>query len=287
MQILSYKLPMDCNIFLIGDDHNGARLRFLLGWNQMVEMVNSEYYGLPASRNFVVDHGDIIEAIMVDDPRFSFADTREAAILAQLQAAVEARWEIRKKILCILDGNHPRKLWRFGELTKHVCKELGIENRYGTYSAKLIYNNTKGELMFKHFAFHGAGSINSTADSHERRQTTMKLALKKKLMDLAGDTLLMSMGHTHKLLMLSPQERLELVDDGADVKQRYSGPGMGNEPEIHSSKRWYVNTGAFLKLYGKGFSGYAEIAGYKPIELGFQVALVRAGTIVDIVKEVV
>ena len=38
------------------------------GWDQMVDMVRTPYDG--ASHNIVVDHGDAIEAIKTDDPRF-------------------------------------------------------------------------------------------------------------------------------------------------------------------------------------------------------------------------
>lgn len=36
-----------------------------------------------------------------------------------------------------------------------------------------------------------------------------------------------------------------------------------------------MNTGSFLKLFGQDVSGYGEIAGYDPVELGYVVVEVR------------
>ena len=113
----------------------------------------------------------------------------------------------------------------------------------------------------------------------------MQLSLKRKLKDKAGDTALMSMGHTHKLIVTPPAKTLFLTDDGESIKQHYTA-SMSLGEYIHPDHRWYVNTGSFMRLYGDmGFSGYAEIAGYNPIMLGFAVALVRGRKLVG-VKEV-
>ena len=87
MRILSYNMPKDWNYFLFGDSHIGANLRHDKGFAQMVDMINSSYGGLSHKKNFAIDHGDIIEAITIDDPRFSVFDTREACILSQMEMA--------------------------------------------------------------------------------------------------------------------------------------------------------------------------------------------------------
>jgi len=266
MEQLSFDLPMNWNLFLFGDDHMGASLRYRRGWEQMVDMMHSEYGGLPADCNFGVHHGDIIEAIMVDDPRWTDAETKEGTILGQMHEFIRAIDPIKSKVLTILDGNHTRKLHRFGKITKTICEDLGVH--YGTWTAKLTYNYN-GDCQFKHFASHGFGSINSQADDPERRRMGMKLSLKKKLKNKAGDALLNSMGHTHKLIRFEPSKELYLADDGGDIKQHYTGAPHGSSEYIHPDYKFYCNTGSFLKLYGDSFSGYAECAGYDPIELGF------------------
>jgi len=285
MELLSYNLPLDWNLFLFGDDHEGAALRHDDGWKQLVDMMHSEYGGLPASRNYGVDHGDVIEAIQTDDYRYDHHETKEALTLDQIYQAIKNRDPIKKKILCVIDGNHPAKLHRFGKITAHICKELRVP--FGTWSAKLTYNDNKGKLQFKHYATHGFGSITSTADDPQRQRTNMKLALKRKLKKKFGDTLLNTMGHTHKLLVCSPSEELFIVDKENELRQYYTGAPVRKHGFIPYDYRWYCNTGSFLKLYGESISGYAERAGYDPIELGFLVAKIRGGTITEIVKEIV
>ena len=284
MEQLSFNHPMDWNLFLFGDDHMGASLRYKHGWDQLVDMLHSEYGGLPAGRNYGVHHGDVIEAIMVDDPRWTDVETKESTVLGQMSESVRAFDRIKKKLLVILDGNHTRKLHRFGNITKKICEDLGV--KYGTWTSKLTYNNNKGECQFKHFAAHGFGSISSQADDPERRRMGMKLALKKKLKNKAGDTLLNSMGHTHKLIELEPSKELFLADNGEDIQQYYTGAPPGNSGYIHPDYKFYCNTGSFLKLYGEGFSGYAECAGYDPIELGLIVCRVRDGQPIKLDKVV-
>jgi len=296
MRLLSYDMPDDWNYFLFGDSHIGANLRHDKGFAQMVDMINSNYKGLSHKKNFAIDHGDIIEAITIDDPRYSVFDTREACILSQMAMAKKELWPIRKKLLCGLDGNHPWKLHKFGPITHSVCKDLNVN--FGTYSAKIIFKH-KGKSQFKHFATHGNGSIGSIADDIERRKLNWRLALKRKLRDMAGDCFLMSMGHTHKLIISPPSEVLYLTDNGKKINQHNEVPT--STEYIHPDYRWYANTGSFLKVYGdtlvedddvpiersKLGSGYAERAMYAPLQLGFCVALIRNSKLVDIIPEYV
>jgi len=294
MRILSYEMPENWNYFLFGDSHVGARLRHDKGFVKMVNMMNSEYAGLPAGCNYGIDHGDLIEAICVDDPRFSMFDTKESCILSQMEMAKKELWPIKEKLVCMLDGNHPKKLHKFGPITHYVCRQLGVS--FGTMAAKIKFT-CNGRLQFKHFAIHGAGSIGSVADDPERRKLNWRLSLKRKLRDKAGDCLLQSMGHTHKIIISPPTMALYLNDDGKKISQNYTVPQ--NNTYIHPDYRWYVNTGGFLKIYGdtviedddvpleqsKLGSGYAESFMYDPLQLGFVVVLIRNSQIETIVEE--
>ena len=60
-----------------------------------------------------------------------------------------------------------------------------------------------------------------------------------------------------------------------------------NAKYIEPNNRIYVNTGSFYKLYEYGISGYAERAGYDPIELGFTIAKVRNGKLIGVDKIVI
>jgi len=278
MQLLTKVLPNNHNIFLFGDKHDGSVLSFDKGWNQLSDMMNSEYDG--CSNNYGVDVGDCIEAIMVDDSRFSEDKLTEARPLAQVKMAVKRRKPIAHMLLTILMGNHERKQWRFGNLTKEeICEQLGVD--YGTYTCKISIKDKRDKLLYKLYATHGFRNISSTADDPKRRRVNMQLILKRHLKFKAGDCAVMVKGHTHKLMVCKPEAELYLTDDGKRLKQHYTSWGQ-NENYIHPDARWYGNTGSFLRLHGEGISGYAEIMEYDPVELGFLVLKVRGQKIVSL-----
>jgi hypothetical protein len=288
MELLSYNLPRDWNLFLFGDDHIGARLRHDHGWEQLVDMMHSKYGGLPAKNNFGIHHGDLIEAILTDDKRWCDSEcSKEKTVFEQMAASRKALLPLRKKLLAVLDGNHTFKLHRFGKIAFDICKQLEIPEKYGTWSAKLIYKDKKDNIQFQHFCTHGSGSFSSVADDPVRRETNKKLSLKRKLKFAFGDTFLNSMGHTHQIQILPPTKELYIVTDKEKkLQQCYTGEETIPSGYIPPESRWYVNTGAFLKLYGNGFSGYAERAGYPPQELGFAICKIREKKIVSIDKVV-
>lgn len=281
MQIIKRKVPNNFNIFLIGDEHIGSLMYHEDGWKQMVDMVTAPYDGV--SHNIVVDHGDAIEAIKTDDPRFQAETTMIGNILSQAEYAKRSRTAIQKQLVTILNGNHEAKLHRFGDIMGQlICQPLGVP--YGTYSCHITYHDKDGNDILKHFAFHGAGSIQSIADDAVRRAANRQLSLKRKMKEQFGDTALMSMGHTHQLHVTEPVKTLFLTVENDTIKQNYTS-NISTGEYIHPDHRWYVNTGSFMRLYGEmGVSGYAERAGYAPIMLGFAVAKVRDRKLVGVDK---
>ncbi|KKN71474.1 hypothetical protein LCGC14_0420530 [marine sediment metagenome] len=280
------QLQSNHNIFHFGDLHDGSVLSYRKGWDKLCNMMHSEYDG--CSNNYGVEGGDPFEAIMVDDKRYSPEKLRdpetgksEALPLAQLREAVKIREPIKHMMLTMLDGNHTRKLWRFGDMTADICLTLGIP--YGTYTAKITIQDTRGNLMYKEYVTHGFKNITSTADDPKRRRANMELILKRHLRHKAGDCVVMVKHHTHKLLVCKPEPELFLTDDGKQIKQGFTGWGQAEE-YIHPDARWYGNAGSFLRLFGKGVSGYAEIFEYDPVELGFLVLIVRNKRIVELKK---
>ena len=270
MRLITKQLPNSHNFFLFGDLHDGSVLSCSKGWSQLLDMMNSEYDG--CSNNYGIDMGDMMEAIMVDDPRFSEEKLTEPLPLAQMKRAIELRRPIQDKLITILLGNHERHLWRFGSLTKEVCDNLDVP--YGTYTAKVTIRGRNNRLMYKLFVTHGSRTIRSTADDPIRRYANEKLILKRHLKFKAGDCAVMVKAHAHKLLVCEPEAELYLVDDGKKIYQEYTKWGQ-REPYIHPDLRWYGCSGSFLRLYLPGFSGYAEIGEYDPVDLGFLVLRVR------------
>lgn len=308
-----FVLPYDdMNLIFCGDDHEGNANRHTTGWDMMVDMINSNLFDLSPAHNRVVDHGDFIEGIHITDPRYQIDMTtiyeeeinedvqynrsaiktkqmvKKINIDKQVDAGIKNRMAIRDKMLLMLDGNHPWKLQKFGDLTARACRELGVN--FGSYTAHITYKARRrfgiGEpyFLFNHFAGHGWRSVNSRVDPPERAKVNMQIQLKNNLKDMAGDTLVMSMGHTHKLIYKPPCSQLYIAGEGAEVVQHYTGPRKLTG-YIHPDYRWFINTGSFVKLYGP-VSGYAERFGYSPNELGFAVLLIRGGKVVG-VKRVV
>lgn len=270
MKLITRTLPNSHNFFLWGDVHDGSVLSSKHGWNTLINLMSSEYDG--CSNNFGAEGGDMIEAIMIDDRRYSPEKLTEPLPLEQVKEAVRKREPIKDKLLYLLDGNHERSLWKFGNLTKEIASQLGTE--YGTYTTKLTVNDKNGKLMYKLFDTHGVKGITSSADDPVRRKTNQKLILKRHLKHKAGDCVVMVKHHVHKLIVCKPELELYLTDDGKKIKQQYTHWGQ-TEPYIHPDARWYGCAGSFLKLYGDGMSGYAEVAEYDPVELGFLCLIVR------------
>lgn len=277
MKLLTKQLENDHNIFHFGDFHDGSVLSSKHGWDKLVDMINSEYEG--CSNNYGIEGGDDIEAIMVDDKRFDPEKLTQPLPLEQIDRAIELRQPIKGKLLCKLMGNHERKLWRFGDITEAICKKLEVD--YGTYTSKITIKDKRGKLMYKIYETHGFRNITSTADDPKRRHTNMQLILKRQLKFKAGDCAVMVKHHTHKLLVCKPEADLYLTDDGNNIKQAYTEYGQ-KESYIHPDARWYGNAGSFLKLYGKGMSGYAEIMEYDPVELGWLILRIRNRKIVGL-----
>lgn len=270
MQLITKSLPNSHNIFIFGDLHDGSVLSSGKGWSKLINLMQSEYDG--CSNNFGIDGGDMIEAITVDDKRFSQEKLTEPLPIEQMKQAIKKREPIKDKLITILQGNHELALWRFGDITKEVCEVLGVE--YGTYTCKVTILDGRGNLMYKMFDMHGRKGLYSSADDPIRVKANMRLQLKRHLKNKAGDCILMVKHHAHKLIVAPPQYELYVTDDGKKLKQNYTEWGQ-NEPYIHPDARWFGCAGAFLRLYGDGISGYAERAEYDPVELGFLVWKVR------------
>jgi hypothetical protein len=285
MKLITRQMPYDFNLFHFGDRHKGATLSSDKGWEQLKAMMLSPYEG--CKNNYGIEGGDDLEAIMVDDPRFGPDKLTEARPIEQRKAAIKERRDIAHLLIAKLEGNHDRKLWRFGNIIQDICDELNEKLpddkkiEFGTYTAKISFVDKRGDLMFKVYETHGSKAINSTADDPIRKKANELLMLKRKLRFKAGDCALMVKHYAHKLLVVPPIQELYLIDDGKKIKQRYTEFAQ-NAEYIHPDARWYGCAGAFLRLFGMGVSGYGEIAEYDPTELGWLVTRVRNRRIVSV-----
>jgi hypothetical protein len=301
MQLIQKTVQANLNIFLFGDEHRGSVLCYQKGLDKLFDMLESPWGGLTAKHNYGWHSGDHIEAITVDDPRYHPDTCKEPIPLKQNDDWVKAWRPIRHKLVGMNDGNHPWRLYRFGNLAERACRDLGIN--YGGWMAKVSWLDNKGRLIFKSFHTHGNRGIWSVSPDPVRRKAQKLHILRRQLQDMAGDVLLESKGHTHQILIGKPEPEVYLVDDGQSIRQVYTnreclnvhfplqiGVKESKAEEmtgyIHPDYRWYVNTGSFLKSMTEGITSYAEASEYSPVELGFAIAEIRDRQIVDIKKVV-
>ena len=287
MKHLSKRMPQNFNLFCFGDAHVGSVMFWEPGLDCLLNLVDSDYDGIPARNNFSLDHGDSIEAITIDDrKRFDLNTTKEFSLLKQVEFYVKKIKPLTagRRLLAVLDGNHTRSQRTSGEWASEIASRLNVP--FGTWTVRFSYLNNKNRLMFKHFAGHGWNSINSKAKPRRRAVVNMEIALRAALEHKAGDCMLMTMGHTHKLLIHDPEDYLFLHSVGGELKEGYTGLLSINQDAdfINPDFRWYGNTGCFRRTSVEGITDYGEQAGFDPIQLGFLVAKVRDGKLVSVEK---
>jgi hypothetical protein len=268
------------DVVLTGDNHEGNSQTAHEQYGHMVDKVASE------KNTFMVHMGDACESRCTDHKYFSDETCEIPIPMRQADNMIEIHKPIAKKILVWMRGNHEWDLHRFGDLSEYIAK--GIECPYGTYTSRLQFQSKRGP-MFRAFFTHGIGcQLISNAKDHEQRVANMKATLKSRLQNKSGDCALMACGDTHKLLIVDPAPRLFLSGDESGVlKSQYLKPDGGMGEWIEPDRRWYVNTGSWLKLYTEGVSGYAERFGCDPIELGYAIAEIRDRKLVNVRKVVI
>lgn len=285
MILLTVTMPENFNLFLFSDDHEGSAMRHDEGWNKMLNHINSSIDGLPILSNAAVDHGDFIEGLTVDHPYYdpsTFKYPDKPLPFYQAARGVANRIPISQQLKVMLRGNHDGRFKRIGDLA-HMCVN-SLRHRedspvqYGTWSCKVSWLDTRGEIMFKSFHAHGIGArtLRSTADDPKRRVANEQLMLKRRFKAKHADTIINAMGDTHRLIVAKPESELFLYDDGEHITQGYTHWEHGSK-YIHPDARFYINTGSFLKMYSDkpGIVSYAEERGYDPIELGYVLVKVR------------
>jgi len=278
MQRFEIEMPMDFDLVDHGDTHIGDVLTHKKGLDRIFKYILEEPY------RFWCHKGDWIEAITTDDKRFN-AETSESKMTPtkQRDEAIKMYKNVTERGLFGLFGNHEAKLHRFGNMAEEICTGLGI--RYGTYSCRVIFKHGRRKL-FNGFFTHGRWQFTSNAKDYEQRQANMKAMLKMKLKYKMGDCALMSCGHSHKLMFAAPTNQLYLHDTPQGLQQKYLA-GKQTGFFIDPDHRWYGCSGSFLKLYQDGITGYAELCGYDPLELGCLIWKIRDGMIVDCERMVV
>jgi len=252
------------DIALPGDTHIGSVSYHEKGVGHLIDHIAS-------SGCYWAHMGDWIETITADDKRYAWSKENPIPLL-QAQEAVKTFQPIADKCFCALIGNHELKLHRFGNLVKDViCSSLSIP--YGAYMAHVEVKH-EGTKLFSMQLWHGPsrGLLTSQAKDYEQAIANLKASLKMRLKYMVSDCAIQACGHYHRLLTVPPTNQLYIYRQGTKIKQGYLD-GIQTGAYIDPDRRWYVCTGSFSKLYpdDEDAISYAEVSGYKPVELGYPV----------------
>jgi hypothetical protein len=289
MEIVRQELPRDFTLLLTSDYHFGNVNCHKELLQEMVASVQDRRR--KKIKAYLTNLGDNLDSIAPDDKRYKHAsvDFQSGLITpkAQANAVVELLKPVKDMVLAIGEGNHEAKLWNLESFGQTIADDLGVPFGGYNYILQCVDKDTK-ELMFKVFCSHGSGRLPKGAKDPIQREANRKAHLKRKL-DATGftDCALFCMGHTHQLVTVKPTMDKDLLlttsDDGIHQHKRPESDHSASY--ISPERRYYANTGGFLKLYsppGSKVFGYAEIALMEPTKLGWVEVDVRDGQIVDI-----
>ncbi len=262
MECFDIPIPYNVDIFFVGDLHLGeglfARKQFERFW---------EMYVAHNRRARVFCMGDWMSSIPPRDRRHDVRalDDGLPTIEATRQWVTAFLKKWKRKILGYHTGNHEETLaMQYGDAVESICKEAGV--RYLGFLAYVNLVPPSGEKI-RLITTHGDGSINSRLDDIRERKHAMERKLRR-ILEPLGEADFYAMGHTHKLLVIKPEDELYLEKGNGDVDHKYRSTG-----------KWFANTGCFLRTYVKGEISYGERRLYPPLELGCVKLVIRKGKI--------
>lgn len=277
MELLTRELPPDHDIVIWGDTHYGSAACSLDTVRAIVKRIKSNKH------TYTAFLGDAIEAKMVDSPHFSHEvhDARKTPVVQITEWCDLVRPIPKNRWLCINTGNHEKKHFRFGDLTRMACENLGVP--YGGFTAKhRIVNAKTGLPMYKMITTHGSKVANSTAPDPLVRRKIVQAQVKRSLAVLGhADCVASFCGHGHKLVVVKPMHEPFLMDNGEIITGHYTAANH-SEGWIDESLRWYGMCGTQHRTVVLGACTYSEVAGFGVAQLGFIEMKVRGGAVKEV-----
>jgi len=283
------EMPDDFELVFFGDNQDGNAAMSEEKYQGCID-----YIGDAPGYRYGLHMGDAFDAFWIDDKRYR-VDTTTATPKMQIEHQIEMLRPIvdSGQLLTILDGNHEVALYSrmerlYGNFDEHLPSELRkiCGTTYplsGSYTQKISFISTDGDVMFKVYITHGKRSITSISPDPHRRRAYMQFRLKRLMENKAGDCICMVRGHSHIVLTTPPIPTLYLSDDGKKLHQHYTTAGSGSDSSyIPPDHRFYGCSGSFLRSQMEGISTYSEVGEYDPLEIGYLVGVVKAREFVDL-----
>jgi hypothetical protein len=276
MQIIQTLMPDSYKLNLFSDLHDGSILCHHDGIEELKE-------DLLKPGTFGACGGDWVEAIATDDKRYD--DTsRNLKPAKQRDEIIKIFTPVKHTLIGGLLGNHEWHLQRYLNIAEEICK--GLEIPYGTYSAVFEMWDAHG-LQWKLFYTHGRHQFVSNAKDPEQALANRKAALKMKMKRKAADCFVMAHAHCHQLFVVEPSDEL-FITFNQKPRQHYMKDDhmtlSDGSVYIPPDNRYYCATGSFLKMYAMGQSGYAEMWGLDPVQLGWIEVFVENRKVVAVKK---
>jgi predicted phosphodiesterase len=237
MKVIKKDLPKDVEnveLHIFADEHIGDELCD-------IERLKARIRHVAETPNaYCVLNGDILD----NASRSSIGDieTRELNIMEQIQKGVELFEPIKRKILCIGNGNHEARAFRKEgiDISKIIAMQLGLGDLYTSTSALLFLrfgksrnNGGASKQLYTVYMLHGSGG------GRKEGSKAIRLADMSSIVD--ADIFIHS--HTH----------LPMV-----MKQAYHRIDRMNST-VALVNKLYVNSASNLN-----YGGYGEAQEFKP-----------------------
>ena len=277
-------MPSDFELVLFGDNQEGNIASAHDKYAQCIKYIRDK------EDRYGIHMGDIMDAFWCDDHKRYDPLTCKITPSEQKKNSIKDLIPLAEtgRLLTILKGNHEKALeLKYGDITTEICEELqkvsgNIYPISGTYTHRIEFTGD-GKPMFKAFFTHGRKAVSSVSPDPHRKKANMQYRLKLILESLAGDCILMAMGHIHLVLVTPPLPGVYITQEKGVLRQHYTHAGTGKTGEyIPPDHRWYGATGSFLRTQMDGYETYSELAQYAPNELGYLIAVVRDRQVVDL-----
>jgi len=229
-----------CNVYILADLHIGDPHCDMAAVNAQIRRIQDDPHGV------AICNGDLLNTALKTSVSDVYGEVLKP--IDQIVAVSDLLMPIKEKIIGVTTGNHENRVYRNDgiDIMRIVCRELGIEDKYGPDGVMIFFRFGRGNMHTRHpenprqlfmiYATHGSGG------GRKEGSKAMRLAELADIVD--ADIYIRS--HVHMPLIM--RERFYRTNTAQSA--------------VHPVDRLYVNTAATLE-----YGGYAQQKEFKPASL--------------------